>query len=95
MVPTAQTPVLAWVGGCHTWAAEATMNLFRDGNTDPVNIERGRETPLYPEFELVTEWYDPAVGCCDDDDLMFFSNWEWIVENAASKDDEDPPVHSG
>jgi hypothetical protein len=80
---------LAWVGGCHEWAAEASVNLFREGNTDPVNIQRGRETPLFPELELAYEYYDPDEGCCDDEDLIWLHNWQWVIENSISKDDED------
>lgn len=76
------TPVGAYPGICHWWATEAATELFGVGqthpNADPMEIDRNRPVPLFPELELATEWYDPHEGCCDDDDLTSLPNWDWV-----------------
>ncbi len=85
------TSAIAYPGGCHYWGAEAGVELFGIGPSnpapDPNGIDRDRQTPLYPELSLATEWYDPADGCCEDEDLEWKGNWDWVREAAQERDD--------
>jgi hypothetical protein len=84
------TPVVAYPGGCHKWAAEAAGGLFgvwrNHQGIDPMEIDRDRPAPLLPELEMGTEWYNPDYGCCDDEDRELRANWDWLRTAAMAMD---------
>ena len=90
MFALSHTPAVAYGGDCHTWAAEAAAGLAGVGrghtNIDPMEIDRNRPFPLLPELEVSTTWYDPAYGCCDEDDVWTRQNWEFLGNAAANMD---------
>ena len=61
VVVTAPGGALGYGGGGHSYSGEDAGRLFKSISSDPVNIARDRDIPLYPEFARDDgfTWWDP------------------------------------